>query len=115
MGDGLVPGQGTLVGDILEYSGFVNASAAYGLASWDILPTELVVANPPRVVFMDRRGVSAAAGSREDGGRRRRIEALRASGGAVTIADFPQNLLYCGGPTLIPLARRFERARESLR
>ncbi len=114
MGDGLVPGQGTLVGDMLEHSGFRNASAAYGLSSWDILPSEYVVAHPPRVVFMDRRGVSAAAGSREDGARRRRIEALRASGQAVTIADFPQNLLYCGGPTLIPLARHLADARAKL-
>ena len=112
MGDGLVPGQGTLVGDVMERSGFANASASYGLASWDILPSEYVVAKPPRVVFMDRRGVTAAAGSREDGARRRRIAALRASGQAVAIADFPQNLLYCGGPTLIPLARRLARARE---
>lgn len=114
MGDGLVPGQGTLVGDMLEHSGFTNASASYGLSSWDILPSEYVVANPPRVVFMDRRGVSAAAGSREDGARQRRIDALRASGQSVTIADFPQNLLYCGGPTLIPLARHLADARAKL-
>ncbi len=114
MGDGLVPGQGTLVNEVMEHSGFRNASAAYGLASWDILPSEYVVANPPRVVFMDRRGASAAAGSREDGARRRRIAALRASGGRVTIADFPQNLLYCGGPTLIPLALHLADARAKL-
>ena len=112
MGDGLVPGQGTLVGDVMAQSGFRNASADYGLESWDILPSEYVVARPPRVVFMDRRG--GAAGSREDGAKRRRIEALRASGARVTIADFPHQLLYCGGPTLIPLARHLADARARL-
>ena len=115
LGDGLVPGQGTLVGDVMNHSGFRNASADYGLASWDVLPSEYVVAHPPRVVFMDRRGSSAASGSREDGARRRRIDALRASGQLVQIEDFPQNLLYCGGPTLIPLAKRFAQARQGLR
>ncbi len=114
LGDGLVPGQGTLVGDVMDHSGFRNASADYGLASWDVLPSEYVVAHPPRVVFMDRRGNSAAAGSREDGARRRRIDALRASGQQVEIENFPQNLLYCGGSTLIPLAKRFAQARETL-
>ena len=115
LGDGLVPGQGTLVGDVMNHSGFRNASADYGLASWDVLPSEYVVAHPPRVVFMDRRGSSAASGSREDGARRRRIDALQASGQRVQIEDFPQNLLYCGGPTLIPLAKRFAQARQGLR
>lgn len=114
MGDGMVPGQGTLIDDMLNHSGFRNASTTYGLATWDILPSEYVVADPPRMVFMDRRGVSSAAGSREDGARRRRIDALDASGEKVKIADFPQNLLYCGGPTLIPLARRLAEARGTL-
>lgn len=112
MGDGLVPGRGTLVGDVMAQSGFRNASADYGLQSWDILPSEYVVAQPPQLVFMDRRG--AAAGSREDGAKRRRMEALLASGAHVTIADFPHQLLYCGGPTLIPLAKRLAQARAAL-
>lgn len=41
---GLVPGGGTLPDDLLRRAGFANASTAYGLKRWDILPLEYLVA-----------------------------------------------------------------------
>ncbi|MBC7505133.1 MAG: iron chelate uptake ABC transporter family permease subunit, partial [Sandarakinorhabdus sp.] len=36
---------------LLSASGFHNQSADYGLRQWDVLPLELLVAHPPRVLL----------------------------------------------------------------
>lgn len=93
---GFVPGRGTLQDELLARAGFINASAAYGLRQWDVLPVEALLRRPPDVIFMPE----AATG--EDGralSARHRL--LRHLGTKTKIVAFPDKLLFCGGPTII--------------
>lgn len=100
-GDGLVPGTGTLVDDLLARTGFHNKSRDYHLAMWDILPLEVMMADPPRLLLTD---LSADhAGSRVPGG----APALRT-------ADFPARLFQCAGPNLIEASARLAAIRRRM-
>jgi len=95
MGGGLVPGQGTLADELLARTGFRNASAGYGLAMWDILPLEPLIAAPPRLLLTQRADTRLFA----------KVPGLR-------VADFPDRLLQCAGPNLIDAARRLATIRR---
>lgn len=104
---GMVPGRGTLADALLRRTGFRNASTGYGLAQWDMLPLEYLLARPPSLLLtpLDDRnaeGREALAGHR----------ALRALSGKTRVRDFPPRLLHCGGPTLIEAARWLDRLRR---
>ena len=57
-GGGLVPGPGTLLDELMARSGLANQAAAHGLASWDVLDLERLVARPPALLLsgVGRRG-----------------------------------------------------------
>ncbi len=97
---GFVAGKGTLQDALLQRAGFTNASAAYGLKQWDILPVETLLSSPPDVIFMPR----SATG---DDGRAlsARLRLLRNVKGRTRIVSFPDKLLFCGGPTIIDAMR----------
>jgi iron complex transport system substrate-binding protein len=99
MADGLVPGPGTLADDLLARAGFRNLSPDYGLANWDVLPLEPLLARPPRILFADamRRAARPELLDRMRGTRR---------------VDFPDRLLQCAGPNLIEAAGRMAAARR---
>jgi iron complex transport system substrate-binding protein len=106
---GFVAGKGTLQDELLQRHGFRNASAEYGLASWGILPLETLMRNPPAVIFMptsaqgeDARALSA----------RQRL--LRHLGDKTHIVDFPDQLLFCGGPTIVKVSAILSKTRASL-
>jgi iron complex transport system substrate-binding protein len=87
---GVVPGAGTLVADVMERTGFSNAARTLGLRSWDVLPLEALLLNPPAVLLVDP-GASlhpALAHARTD----------------IRIEPLPSSYLNCGGPTIIALA-----------
>jgi iron complex transport system substrate-binding protein len=93
---GFVAGKGTLQDELLVVTGFRNASDAYGLKQWDILPLEALIRKPPDVIFMplsakgeDARSLTA------------RTRLLRHTGSKTRIVAFPDKLLFCGGPTII--------------
>jgi iron complex transport system substrate-binding protein len=104
--DGFVAGEGTLQDDLLRRTGFRNMSRDYGLKNWDYLPLENMLRYPPKIIFMPQ----SSAG---DDGRsvfmRRKI--LRHLAGKTRIVSFPDQLLYCGGPTIIDAARILNKAR----
>ncbi len=93
---GFVAGKGTLQDSLLHSAGYANASDSYGLKSWDILPIETLIRNPPDVIFMplSARGEQARA-------LLARQRLLRHLKGNVLIVNFPDKLLFCGGPTII--------------
>ncbi len=99
MGGGLVPGEGTLAAELLDRTGFRNMSAYYGLAMWDILPLEPMIARPPAVLLTNR------GGSGGEGGALAAVPRMR-------VADFPDRLLQCAGPNLIPAAGQLARIRD---
>lgn len=106
---GFVAGKGTLQDELLQRHGFRNASAQYGLASWGVLPLETLMRNPPRVIFMP-------TGARGSDARilTARQEMLRHLDGRTRVVDFPDKLLFCGGPTIIKVSSILSKTRASL-
>ena len=98
---GIVPGEGTLVGELLRNAGFANYTAARGLGQASYLPLEAVLADPPQVLLI--------AGNE----RGQQHPALREIPG-MTVARFDPSLLYCGGPTIIRAAERLAHVRASV-
>jgi iron complex transport system substrate-binding protein len=105
---GFVPGKGTLQGELLARHGFRNASAQYGLSSWSVLPLETLLRNPPQVIFMptDTRGSDA----RETNARQKLLAHL---GRRTQVVDFPDKLLFCGGPTIIKVSAILAKTRAA--
>lgn len=94
---GFVPGRGTLQDELLARAGYRNASAAYGLKQWEVLPLETLVRNPPDVIFTPRAGDDRALALRH-----RILVRIRP---APRVVAFPETLISCGGPTIIEAMR----------
>lgn len=99
---GLVPGQATLATNMLKAAGFTNASVAYGLKTWDVLPLEPLINTPPKLLL--------TSPARDD--RMLSHPALKRL--ALTRRPFPDRLLFCGGPTIIPALAQLTRIRATL-
>lgn len=110
-GSGLVPGKGTLADELLTHAGFRNVSPAFGLRKWDILPLEGMFLNPPRVLLAGRADMGAGDG---DANRMLSHPALRKAGRHFRIADYPSNLLHCGGPVILRSLARLAQVRGEL-
>ncbi len=105
-GGGLVPASGTLPDEMLRASGFANLGAAYGLKNWDVLPIEYLVAKPPRVLL--------TAGDPDHDDRLLGHPVMRRLRDRIAVRDFPERLLFCGGPTIIDVMDRLAAIRRSL-
>lgn len=105
---GFVAGKGTLQDELLARHGFRNASAQYGLSSWGILPLETLLRNPPQVIFMPthQRGSDARD-------MRAWQKLLAYLGGRTRIIEFPDRLLFCGGPTIIKVSAILKKTRAA--
>lgn len=103
---GIVPGDGTLIADLLRRTGFSNFSASRGMVQADYLPLENILANPPQVIF-----VAGDLQSEED--RLLRHPALAQLDGTDK-ARFDASLLWCGGPTIIRAAQRLAEVRRAV-
>ena len=90
---GIVPGEATLVGELMRNAGFASHSAAMGMGQADYLPLEMLLTDPPDVLLV--------AGD----SRAQHHEALEAIP-EMRQARFDPSLLYCGGPTIIRAAER---------
>lgn len=105
---GFVAGKGTLQDELLAQHGFRNASAQYGLASWGVLPLETLLRNPPQVIFMPT--MAKGADARALNTRQKLLDHL---GERTRIVDFPDRLLFCGGPTIIKVSAILSKTRAS--
>ncbi len=93
---GFVAGAGTVQDEMLARAGYRNASAAYGLKQWDVLPLETLIQSPPDVIFMPVKA------SGEEGRTLAMRETLAARlKGRTRIVPFPDRLLFCAGPTMV--------------
>lgn len=102
---GVVPGDGTLIADLLRHTGFVNFSAARGLGQADFLPLEQMLADPPQVIL-------AAGNPRGNEDRLLSHPALDSL--ATTRRErLDPSLLWCGGPTIIRAAQSLSAVRGS--
>jgi iron complex transport system substrate-binding protein len=102
-GGGIVPGEHTLIADLLRRTGFANFAAGQGLRQADMLPLEAMLVDPPRVIL-------SAGDPRAEEDRLLRHPALEALGSTRREA-YPSALLWCGGPTLIKAAERLAAVR----
>ena len=100
---GIVPGNQTLIADLLRRTGFANAAAARGLRQADQLPLERVLADPPAVIL--------AAGGHGEEDRLLAHPALAGLRGTRRFT-FDPTLLWCGGPTIIRAAARLGEVRR---
>ena len=99
---GYVAGTGTLQDELLVRAGYRNAAASYGLQQWDELPLETLLRNPPDVIFMP-------LPKQDDGGRALQIRANVLRHLKTTrVVDFPDKLLFCGGPTIAKVMERLK-------
>ncbi len=103
---GMVPGEGTLIADLLRRTGFVNAAAARGLGQADLLPLEQVLADPPRLILTASHG----AGNED----RLLAHPALAQLTATRRERLDPSLLWCGGPTIIRAAERLGTVRRAL-
>lgn len=100
---GIVPGDGTLIADLLRRTGFSNFSAARGMRQADLLPLERMLADPPRLILTT--GSAQAEADRLL--RHPALAALRDT----RRESLPPELRWCGGPTVIKAAQRLAEIR----
>ena len=110
-GSGLVPGAGTLADELLTRTGFRNLSAQAGLRKWDVLPLEGMLQNPPHVLLAGRADMGASDG---DANRMLSHPVLKQAERHFRIADYPSDLLHCGGPVIIRSLTRLAAVRREL-
>lgn len=104
---GIVPGNETLIADLLRRTGFANAAAARGLGQADMLPLEQVLADPPQLIF----AASHGAGNED----RMLAHPALAKLNGLRRETLDPSLLWCGGPTIIRAAQRLGEVRRSLK
>lgn len=93
---GIVPGEGALVTELMEHTGFASHSAARGLQQADFVSLERMLSDPPQLLLVAGQERSQAHPVLK------RLTHLRTE-------SFNANLLYCGGPTIVrALARLVE-------
>lgn len=110
-GSGLVPGEGTLADELLTRTGFHNLSKSMGLKKWDILPLEGLLSAPPAILFAGEANMGAG---NADANRMLSHPVLRKAGTRIHVADYPSNLLHCGGPVIIRSVGRLAAIRRDL-
>ncbi len=108
-GSGLVPGKGTLADSLLGIAGFRNISPDIGLRQWDILPLEGLLSHPPAVLMSGEANMGAG---NADANRMLSHPVLKRVRHKIRIADYPSNLLHCGGPVIIRAVGRLAQIRR---
>lgn len=106
--NGFAAGAGTLADEMMRRAGFENVAARYGLRLWGNVALERLLDDPPQVLLSGRSATGAATWAEHVVSH----PALRSLGQRLIQADFPERLLYCGGPTLIESARALADARR---
>ncbi len=107
---GMVPGSNTLITELLTRTGFASFSAAKGMRQADVLPLELLLAEPPRVILVAGGAVHAGPGEN----RLLAHPVLARLQGVRRFALAPR-LEWCGGTTIIDAAGRLAQVRSTLR
>lgn len=103
---GIVPGESTLIADLLQHAGLSSFSAERGMGQAEILPLEVMLADPPSVIL-------AASDVPSDADRMLSHPALKALGNT-RHEWFDPSLLWCGGPTIMRSAARLAEIRRSV-
>lgn len=105
---GQVSAPNTLVSELMTRTGFDNAAARYGLTRTLDLPLERLLADPPQVLLSGR----LQPGQPSWADRALSHPALSSLRARMRRESFPQPLLFCAGPVLIPAAAALAQARR---
>jgi iron complex transport system substrate-binding protein len=105
---GLASGPGTLVDELMRRTGFDNRAPRYGLKRTGAVPLDALLADPPQVLLSGRLAPDEPAWADRVLGH----PALKALAGRIRVETFPEQLMFCGGPIMIPAAEALARARE---
>lgn len=108
--NGFAAGEGTLISEMMTRAGFTNVAARYGLKRWGNVPLERLLADPPRVLLAG----APSPGARTWADRVMTHPALKAVADRMTVAPFPEKLMFCGGPVLIESAEALVEARRTV-
>ncbi len=103
---GIVPGDGTLVAELLRRTGFGSLSAARGMRQADYLPLEVMLSDPPQVIL-----AAGNAGAQED---RLLAHPALAALKHTRRERFEPSLLWCGGPTIVRAVERLAEVRKAV-
>jgi iron complex transport system substrate-binding protein len=107
--NGLASGPGTLVDELMRRAGFDNLAKAYGLRATGEVPLESLVADPPQVLLAGR----LAPGEPVWADRVLAHPVLTGLAPRMRRETFPETLMYCGGPSIIPAITALAQAREN--
>jgi iron complex transport system substrate-binding protein len=106
---GLASGPHTLVDDLMRRTGFDNLAPRYGLKRSGDVPLDALLAYPPQVLLAGR----LARGEPVWADRELSHPVLKALPRGVRRETFPEPLMFCGGPSLIPAVQALAQAREN--
>ncbi len=106
--NGFTAGSDTLVGELLDRTGFINAAGRYGMKKWGNLRLEQLLADPPDLLI----GGQATLGAPTWADRVGRHPALASIAGRMRRDTAPEGLLLCGGSVFIAAAARLAAVRE---
>ena len=106
---GLASGPHTLMDELMTRTGFRNAAPRYGLARTVDVPLEKLLADPPQVLLSGQ----LEPGEPSWGDRVLSHPALTSLRAHMRRESFPQTLLFCAGPVLIPAAAALARDRRA--
>jgi iron complex transport system substrate-binding protein len=94
--------------ELMRRTGFDNHARRYGLRNTGPVPLEDLIADPPRVLLAGRLGPGEPVWA----DRELSHPVLRALPPWVRRETFPEQLMFCGGPTIIPAVAALARAYE---
>jgi iron complex transport system substrate-binding protein len=97
------------VDELMRRVGFDNLASRYGLKRTADVPLEALLADPPQVLLAGR----LAPGEPVWADRVLSHPALSALAPRMRRETFPETLMFCGGPSLIPAAAVLAQAREN--
>ncbi len=107
---GLVPGRKTLIDDMMSTAGLRNMAEEYGVNFWGTVSLERLLDRPPQILLTD----IDAGGKPVWADRVLSHPALARMEPAMTRANLPQQLIYCGGPVLLKTAEALTSARRKM-
>jgi len=109
MPGGFASGPGTLMDAMMTRAGLANAAARYGLRRSATVPLEALVADPPELLLAGEARAGAPGGHQRVTGH----PVLAHLAPAMLARQFPERLLFCGGPVLISTIAVLAAARDA--
>ncbi len=105
---GLASGPGALTDELMRRTGFENYAPRYGLKHSGEVPLDALIAHPPQVLLAGRLAPDEPVWA----DRELSHPVLKALPSGVRRETFPEQLLFCGGPSMALAAQALAQARE---